>query len=353
MLPGRIVESSVEFTIVPGDILTFEADVIALKHAQGFFGADEAVAEALARVGVSKDDLRTAPDNYRYVETRGGVRAKHALFVGVVPLMEFDYPQIRQFAAKVLYTLAAEAPETRHLALTIHGPRFYRDEVEALLAEFAGCLEALENDALPYSLERISIVDRDAERVQRLRGALEKYLAEADYAARVPGRWAYRLTSKKQRLGHAGTIIGAEVLKRIQLPTAGSMVKRHAFVAMPFKKDLDDVFYYGIQAPVRAAELLCERVDQEAFTGDILDRVRERIETASLVIAELTGANPNVYLEVGYAWGRQRPTLLLIKSGEEPRFDLRGQRCLMYERIKDLEEALTKELGGLKTQGII
>jgi hypothetical protein len=189
--------------------------------------------------------------------------------------------------------------------------------------------------------------------VQRLRNALEKYLAEADYATRVPGRWAYRLTVKKQRLGHAGAIVEAGIAKRLQLPTAGSVAKRHAFIAMPFKKELDDVFYYGIQAPVRAVELLCERVDQEAFTGDILDRVRERIETASIVIAELTGANPNVYLEIGYAWGRQRPTLLLIKSGEEPRFDLRGQRYLAYERIKDLEEALTKELDGLKAQGII
>ena len=32
----------VEFAIEPGNILTFEADVIALKHAQAFLGADKA-----------------------------------------------------------------------------------------------------------------------------------------------------------------------------------------------------------------------------------------------------------------------------------------------------------------------
>lgn len=352
MLPSTTTEYSIEFAILPGDITAFEADVIALKHAQGFFGADEAVADALARVDVPKDELRAPPDNYRYVETRSGVRAKHALFVGVVPLPEFDYPQIREFATRVLYTLTAEAPETRHLAMTIHGPGFWRDEAEALLAEFAGCLEALENDTIPYALERISLVDRNAERVQRLRNTLEKYLAEANYATRIPGRWAYRLSVKRpKRMGHAGAIIAPP--ERIQLPDAGRAVKQHAFVAMPFKKEMEDVFYFGIQVPVRAAGLLCELVNQEAFTGDILARVRERIETASLVVAELTGANPNVYLEIGYAWGRQRPTVLLIKKGEEPRFDLRGQRCLIYESIKDLEEALTKELNGLKSQGII
>ncbi len=122
---------------------------------------------------------------------------------------------------------------------------------------------------------------------------------------------------------------------------------------MTEEKDMDDVFYYGIQQPVRAAGFLCERVDQEAFLGDILDRVKQKIETAAVVIAELTGANPNVYLEIGYAWGKGVPTLLLLKDGQELRFDVRGQRCLKYERIRDLEESLAKELQGLKSQGLI
>lgn len=98
---------------------------------------------------------------------------------------------------------------------------------------------------------------------------------------------------------------------------------------------------------------LCERIDNESFTGDILDRVKKRIETAAVVIADLTSANPNVYLEVGYAWGKNRPTKLLAKEGEELKFDVRGQRCLKYERIKDLELSLMKELRDLKLNGNI
>jgi nucleoside 2-deoxyribosyltransferase len=62
------------------------------------------------------------------------------------------------------------------------------------------------------------------------------------------------------------------------------------------------------------------------------------------IIAVLTGANPNVYLEVGYAWGKGRPTILITDDAEAPRFDLRGQRYLKYRRIKDVEETLTREL---------
>ncbi|SRR5712692_5017949 len=122
---------------------------------------------------------------------------------------------------------------------------------------------------------------------------------------------------------------------------------------MPFTKEMEDVFYFGIQQPIRTAGLICERIDQDAFTGDILDQVKKKIETATVVIAELSGANPNVYLEVGYAWGRGRPTILLAKSDQELRFDVHGQRCLKYERIKDLADVLSKELKKLLDKKII
>lgn len=78
-----------------------------------------------------------------------------------------------------------------------------------------------------------------------------------------------------------------------------------------------------------------------------MDWVRNRIKTAKLVIADLTEANPNVYLEVGYAWGCEVPTVLLTKDTDDLKFDTRGQRCLPYKRIKDLEDSLTKELKAL------
>ena len=65
---------------------------------------------------------------------------------------------------------------------------------------------------------------------------------------------------------------------------------------------------------MRSAGFLCERADLSAFTGDVMDWVRNRIKTAKLVIADLTEANPNVYLEVGYAWGCEVPTVLLTKD---------------------------------------
>jgi hypothetical protein len=116
---------------------------------------------------------------------------------------------------------------------------------------------------------------------------------------------------------------------------------------------MENVFYYGIQRPAKDLGFLCERIDNESFIGGILERVKERIETAAVIIADLTDANPNVYFEIGYAWGRKRPTILLAKEQEELKFDVRGQRCLKYGIIEDLEKSLAKELRELRSKGII
>ena len=93
---------------------------------------------------------------------------------------------------------------------------------------------------------------------------------------------------------------------------------------MPFREDMEDVFYFGIQEPAQNSGFLCERVDNEAFTGEILDEVKSRIESCTVVIADLTWSNPNVYLEVGYAWGKNRPTIL--SAQERRRIKVRCQR---------------------------
>lgn len=118
-----------------------------------------------------------------------------------------------------------------------------------------------------------------------------------------------------------------------------------------FSEQLDDIFHYGIQRPVHDAGYICERMDHVSFAGEIISWLKQRIETADIVIAELSGSNPNVYLEIGYAWGKGRPTVLLARSIQELAFDVQGHRCLIYKNIQDLEDQLTKELASLKAIG--
>lgn len=84
-----------------------------------------------------------------------------------------------------------------------------------------------------------------------------------------------------------------------------------------------------------------------------MDAMLKKIESAVVVIADLTGTNENVFLEVGYAWGKGKPTILLARQDVDLPFDVQGHKCLKYESIKDLEDKLTGELEGLRAQGVI
>jgi hypothetical protein len=297
---------AIELRIELGDVTAFEADVLALKYAQGFHGVDDVVAQSLGRVGISPITMQLNIGQFAFVQTHGSIGAPHALFVGVPRLRAFSYPQIREFAAQVLHILAEQAPATKHLAMTIHGAGYGLDEVESCAAQVEGYLDALRAGSLPDALQRISIVDRDAGRVERLRQGLTTRFAENSALTAVDSAGSY-LLSASPAPGSGGAI-------RDQSETAPSetrdetTTKPHIFVAMSFSKQLDDIFHYGIQAPVHAAGYICERMDHVAFAGEIISWLKQRIETADIVIAELSGSNPNVYLEVGYAWekGGQR-----------------------------------------------
>lgn len=121
---------------------------------------------------------------------------------------------------------------------------------------------------------------------------------------------------------------------------------------MPFKTDFSDEWEIAIQEACQKAEIICERIDTQAYVGDILTIIKDRISKYHGVIALLNESNPNVFLEVGFAWAKEKPTILLLKSGLDLPFDIRGQRCIMYKSIAELRKLLESELVSLKSEGV-
>lgn len=315
----------VTIKVVNHDALTYRCDVLVLKHAQAWYGLDEAVMRLLVEDGVRAVHFSPKPQDTALIDTANRLGAQRALFVGTEPLGVFDYKAVRSFGRRALIRLA-EVPGIRHVALTMHGGGFGLDEREAFSSLVAGLLDAVRSEQVSPTLELLTVVERDERRCRRLSELLDKLAPNGQLGA----------------LGSAA----AEPEAEEQLRSAGyeSASKPHVFVAMPFGEEFSDTYHYGISGAVNAVGLLCERADLIAFTGDILDKVKNRISEAELVVADLTGANPNVYLEVGYAWGKGIVTILLVEEGDDLKFDVRGQRCLRYASIRDLEQTLTKEL---------
>lgn len=311
--------------------LEADCNVLVLKYAQASYGVDATAISMLAEAGNDISLLLPKPDGFRLVPTDGAFAAERVLFVGVSELSQFGYAGIRSFATRALAALAAAFPSARSLAMTVHGVGYGLDESESFRAEVAGILDAIESEDYPQSLEAITILERNQGRANRLHALLEEILPNGRILQ--SGSGPVRQSEARTALADVGE---------------GSQKKPHIFTAMPFAKEFTDRFHYGIQRSAEAAGFLCERADLASFVGDVITFVRERINTASFLVADLTTANPNVYLEVGYAWGRGVPTILLVSETADLKFDTEGQRCLVYEgSIKQLEELLTKELTNL------
>src|SRR5262249_30308568 len=125
-------------------------------------------------------------------------------------------------------------------------------------------------------------------------------------------------------------------------PHTEPIKKKKVFVAMPFAEEFEDVYQFGIYSTIRRCGYICEKVDQSVFAGSIVDRIMDGIQNAEFVVADLTLEKPNVYLEVGYAWGRNKPVILVAREGQQLHFDLSHHKCLFYKTIGKLAESLEK-----------
>jgi nucleoside 2-deoxyribosyltransferase len=122
---------------------------------------------------------------------------------------------------------------------------------------------------------------------------------------------------------------------------------------MPFAEDYVDEFEIAFCEAARASEYICERLDLESFTGDIVTEIKRRILDSNGVIALLNDHNPNVFLEVGFALAHDKPTILVAKTDVKLPFDVSGHRCVRYRSITQLRQTLSTEIAALKAQGVL
>src|SRR5215470_17942078 len=106
--------------------------------------------------------------------------------------------------------------------------------------------------------------------------------------------------------------------------------KPFVFVLMPFSNEFTDIYEVGIKAACKEAGAYCERVDEQIFDGNILERVYGQISRADVVIAEMTGRNPNVFYETGYAHALNKRVILLTQSSDDIPFDLKHYPHITY-----------------------
>ena len=117
-------------------------------------------------------------------------------------------------------------------------------------------------------------------------------------------------------------------------------MKPLCFVLMPFGRkqdgtgrliDFDTVYQQIIQPAVSAAGLEPIRADEEQVGGTIHKPMYERLMLCEFAVADVTGANPNVYYELGIRHAvRPSSTVILFAEGTSLPFDIALLRGLPY-----------------------
>ncbi len=107
--------------------------------------------------------------------------------------------------------------------------------------------------------------------------------------------------------------------------------KEHIFVIQPFDKSSDGL-YELIRSAAAATGATVVRADMGMAVGpDVVLSIQQAIQAASLIIADITGANPNVMYEVGLAQAQNKPLIIVANNSRSIPFDLARVRVVIYD----------------------
>jgi hypothetical protein len=115
-----------------------------------------------------------------------------------------------------------------------------------------------------------------------------------------------------------------------------------AFVLMPFKPEFFKIYDAVIKPAINQLGLQCFNAQEDKRPTRITDMIFSYIVSATLLIADLTSKNPNVFYELGLAHAMNKPVILLTQTREDVPFDVAGIRYMEYN--VDHPDALKQEL---------
>jgi hypothetical protein len=138
------------------------------------------------------------------------------------------------------------------------------------------------------------------------------------------------------------------------------MSKLRCFVVGPIGEDgsdirtrSDQVLRYIVQPVANDMGYEVVRGDELGVPGSITAQVLQEIATADLVIADLSGHNPNVFYELALRHALNRPVIQMIARGERIPFDIGQTRTIQfnYHDLDDVEKCkreLEKQIDSVK-----
>jgi hypothetical protein len=125
---------------------------------------------------------------------------------------------------------------------------------------------------------------------------------------------------------------------------------RPAFLAIPYRPQFDAVKSCVLEA-CQTKNFRCEITGDLSIPGNIMDQVWHGIRGSDIVIADITGGNPNVLFEMGLsaALGKE---VIIVGEQEALPFDIAHSRKITYSRAKldELKQELVAALASISAR---
>lgn len=108
-------------------------------------------------------------------------------------------------------------------------------------------------------------------------------------------------------------------LQEARKPPMGGKIPK-AFVLMPFRTLLDQVYQTQLLPHLRYSCEQVSRADDITMTGFVVcEKICRQIQEATLIVAELTYDNPNVFYELGLAYALNKNIAVFVQKAFEKR----------------------------------
>jgi len=132
------------------------------------------------------------------------------------------------------------------------------------------------------------------------------------------------------------------------------MARRVCFFVMPFRPELNFFYLYLKKYLEDKHGLEVRRGDTSILTKALMDKIETEIQSADLIVGDVTYSNPNVFYELGIARANRKPIIFLTQ--EEPEtapVDLRQFEFIRYDlsRDHDLLQKLDNAIRNLLGEG--
>ena len=115
------------------------------------------------------------------------------------------------------------------------------------------------------------------------------------------------------------------------------------FMLMPFREDLTEIYENYIKIPLEQEGHIVKRADDIFKSSPIMEDVIHQIKISDVIIADLSGKNPNVFYELGRAHEANKFVIQISQQDHLP-FDTRHIRTILYSDDPEGYKCLTDNL---------